>query len=90
MPFFVYFLRCADGSLYCGYTKDLKKRLLAHNAGIASKYTKRRLPVEIIYTEELADLSLALKREYALKQLSKFEKERIVREASNYNKTNII
>lgn len=78
MPFFVYFLRCRDGSLYCGYTANIEKRVLLHNAGRASKYTKPRRPVRLVFTQEFKSKSEALKREYELKQLSKQEKEALV------------
>ncbi|MEI7961865.1 MAG: GIY-YIG nuclease family protein [archaeon] len=81
MEFIIYFLRCSDSSLYCGYTNSLKKRLLAHNKGTASKYTRSRRPVKIVYFEEAKTKSSALKREYALKQLSKNEKEILVQKA---------
>lgn len=68
---FVYILKCADGTLYTGWTTDLVRRLKQHNSGVASKYTKVRLPVDLVYFEELATKSLALKREYAIKQLSR-------------------
>jgi putative endonuclease len=64
-----YLLRCADDTLYCGITNDLDKRLAAHNAGIASKYTRTRGPVELAWAEPCADKSAALKREMAIKQL---------------------
>ena len=68
---FVYILKCADGTLYTGWTTDLVRRLKQHNSGVASKYTKVRLPVDLVYFEELATKSLALKREYSIKQLSR-------------------
>ena len=79
MSFFVYLLRCRDSSLYCGYTTDLEKRVAAHNSGKASKYTSRKRPVYLVYKEELPSLSAALKREYAIKQFSKIEKESLVK-----------
>ena len=74
----VYLLRCADGSLYTGITNDLPKRLLAHAAGTASKYTRSRLPVELAASEPQKSKSAALKRELAIKQLPRAEKERLV------------
>jgi len=65
----VYLLRCRDSSLYCGITNDLPKRLKAHAAGTASRYTKSRLPVELAYEEPLPTKSRALKREAAIKRL---------------------
>lgn len=81
MPFHVYLARCADGSLYAGFCADLAARETAHNAGKGAKYTRSRLPVKIVYSEECATRSDALKREYAVKSLSKEEKERLVSEA---------
>jgi len=78
MPYFVYLLECRDGSFYCGYTTDVQKRVVNHNKGIGSKYTKRRRPVKLIYFEELPSMSEALKREYAIKQFSRKAKEDLV------------
>ena len=69
MSWVCYVLRCADDTLYCGITNDLDKRLAAHNAGIAAKYTRGRAPVKLVYCEPCADKSAALKRENAIKGL---------------------
>ena len=75
MPHFVYIVECNDKTLYTGYTKDLEKRLLAHNTGkTGAKYTKARRPVVLKYSEKHKTLSSALKREHALKKLSREEK----------------
>src|SRR5579862_9551837 len=71
---FVYMLRCADGSLYTGIAKDIARRCQQHNAGTASRYTRSRLPVELIYHEAHADQSSALKREAAIKAMDRREK----------------
>jgi putative endonuclease len=70
----VYMLRCRDGSLYTGITNDLPKRLEAHTAGKASKYTRSRLPVTLAYAEPRKSKSAALKREAAIKRLSRPQK----------------
>lgn len=70
----VYMLRCADGSLYTGCTNDLPKRLEAHSGGRGAKYTRSRLPVTLAYREEAADRSAALRRESAIKRLTRPEK----------------
>lgn len=80
---YTYLLRCADGSLYCGWTNDLDKRFAAHNAGVASKYTRSRLPVEPVYVEENSSKQEAMRREYAIKHLSKAEKEELIRSDRN-------
>ena len=59
---YVYLLHCSDGSLYCGWTTDLKARLEAHNSGTGAKYTRSRLPVELVYHEEYEDRHEALSR----------------------------
>lgn len=64
-----YILECADGTLYTGITNDLDKRLAAHNAGSAAKYTRSRLPVTVVYTEEHPDRAAASRREIAIKGL---------------------
>ena len=71
---YVYLLRCADGSLYCGWTTDLAGRLAAHNSGKGAKYTRSRLPVELVYHECFTDRHAALSREWHLKRLPRAEK----------------
>ena len=71
---FVYMLRCADGTLYSGYTTDPNRRTAAHNSGRGAKYTRSRLPVELVYFESAETKSQALKREAALKKLTRAEK----------------
>lgn len=70
----VYLLRCADGTLYCGWTVDLPRRLAAHNAGTASRYTRSRRPVEVLASRSVADRSAALREEARLKRLRRAEK----------------
>ena len=79
MSSYVYVLRCGDGSLYTGWTNDLKQRLAAHQSGKGAKYTKGRLPIEMVYFEEMSDKSAALKRENELKKLKKAEKELLIK-----------
>lgn len=71
---FCYLLRCADDTLYCGITNDLDKRLATHNAGTAAKYTRVRLPVELVYAEACENRSAALKREMAIKRMTRAAK----------------
>ncbi|MFM8952718.1 MAG: GIY-YIG nuclease family protein [Planctomycetaceae bacterium] len=78
MPWTVYILRCRDGSLYTGITNDLPKRLKAHAAGKASKYTRSRLPVQVAYRESRRSRSAALKREAAIKRLHRRAKLELV------------
>jgi predicted GIY-YIG superfamily endonuclease len=72
---YLYVLKCSDGTLYTGITNDPSRRLEQHNAGIASRYTRSRLPVKLIYREPCRNHSFALKKEYALKALTRREKE---------------
>ena len=72
--YYVYLLRCADGTLYTGFTNDLARRLAAHNAGRGAKYTRGRRPVELVYWESFSNKSSALRREYAIKQLPRRQK----------------
>ncbi|WP_242943179.1 GIY-YIG nuclease family protein [Hydrogenoanaerobacterium saccharovorans] len=74
----VYILLCSDGTLYTGWTNDLEKRIKAHNAGKGAKYTKAHLPVELVYSEEYTTKSEAMKREYAIKQLTKAQKLELI------------
>ena len=76
---FVYILRCVDGSLYTGITKDVSRRCEQHNAGTAYRYTRSRLPVSLEYQVAQATQSLALKREAAIKAMSRQEKESLIR-----------
>ena len=76
--YFIYIIQCNDGTLYTGYTKDVSRRVKQHNSGIASKYTRIRRPVKLIYAEEHFDVSSALKREYAIKQLTKKQKNALI------------
>lgn len=70
----VYMLRCSDGTLYTGSAVDVDRRVAVHNSGKGAKYTRSRLPVEAVYREACPDKSAALRRERALKQLSRAEK----------------
>ena len=71
---FVYLLRCADGTLYCGWTIDLDTRLAAHNAGKASRYTRSRRPVELAWSAEQPDRTAARREEARIKALARAEK----------------
>lgn len=71
---YVYILRCADGTLYTGWTTDLNRRLAAHNAGSGAKYTRSRRPVALLYSEECASRGAALRRESAVKRLTRAQK----------------
>jgi putative endonuclease len=76
--FYVYLLRCQDGSLYCGSTNNLEKRLKLHNTGRGSAYVKSRGGGEIVYSESFATLGEALRREIEVKKWSKTKKEKLV------------
>jgi putative endonuclease len=75
---YVYVLRCADGSLYCGWTTDVPRRLAAHRAGTASRYTRSRRPLELALVVEAADRSAALREEARIKRLSRAAKLRLI------------
>ena len=77
----VYLLRCADDSLYCGWTNDMERRLKSHNSGKASRYTSRRLPVRLVYARELPDRSAAMCEEARIKRLSRTQKLALIRDA---------
>ena len=77
---YVYLLRCADDSLYCGWTTDVPRRLAAHRAGTASRYTRSRLPVEVAGVFAVADRSAALREEARIKQLPREAKLRLVQD----------
>ena len=75
---YLYVLRCGDGTLYPGITTDVQARFAQHQAGKGAKYTRGRGPLEVVYTEECEDHSAALKRELAVKALSREKKERMI------------
>ena len=74
---FVYLLRCADGTLYCGWSTDPGRRLRQHQAGSASRYTRTRRPVELVYTREFATRSEAMREEVRIKRLPPADKRRL-------------
>ncbi len=76
---FLYLVQCADGSFYTGITNNVTRRCQQHNAGTASRYTRSRLPVELIYQESHTSRSVALKRELVVKAMSRGEKESLIR-----------
>ena len=76
---YLYILRCGDGSLYTGITTDVGKRLEAHRAGKGAKYTRGRTPLELVYRETCGSHSDALRRELAVKKLTRDQKERMIR-----------
>ncbi len=75
---YTYILECADGTLYCGWTNNLEKRLAAHNAGKGAKYTKSRRPVVLKYYETFSTKKEAMRREWTVKQLSRKEKLELI------------
>ena len=77
MPF-VYIVECADGTLYSGWTVDLQRRLVAHNAGRGSRYTRGRCPVRLVYWEQRPDRGSAQRREAALRRLPRAAKLRLI------------
>lgn len=81
-PWNVYVLRCGDGSLYTGISNDLKARLARHRSGKGAAYTRSRRPLRLVYQELVADKSAALRREAAIKRLSRTAKLTLVRAAS--------
>lgn len=82
---YTYMLECKDGTYYTGYTNNLEKRLQAHNEGRGAKYTKGRGPVELVYYEEYEDKPTAMHREWEIKQLSRGEKEAIIKRVKKEN-----
>lgn len=83
MAWYVYMLRCGDGSLYTGSTTDVTRRLSQHQSGRGAKYTRSRLPVVLAYTEEAADRSSAFRREAAIKKLARGEKLKLLGSDTN-------
>ena len=75
---YTYILECKDGTYYTGWTNHLEKRLKEHNEGKGAKYTKARTPVKLLYYEEFDSKEEAMKREYAIKQMKRKEKEKLI------------
>jgi putative endonuclease len=78
----VYLLRCADGTLYCGWTVDIEQRLASHNAGRASRYTRTRLPVELAWSQPLPDRTSARREEARIKTLRRADKLELIAAAT--------
>ena len=78
LVFFVYMVRCADGTLYTGLARDPHKRVDVHNSGKGAKYTRARLPVSLVYVERCESLSAALKRERQVKPWRRARKEALI------------
>ena len=78
MPHFCYIVECADGTYYTGWAIDPERRVATHNKGRGAKYTKMRLPVQLVYVEEQPDLSTALKREIAIKRMTRARKRKLI------------
>lgn len=83
MTWQLYILRCGDGTLYTGITDDLPRRLKAHRSGKGAKYTRGRGPLELVYREDCPDKSAALRREIAVKKLSRQEKLSLIGEGAS-------
>lgn len=75
---YTYILKCSDGTLYCGWTNDLEKRLKTHNEGKGAKYTRSRLPVVLVYYEQFGTSVEAQRREYAIKKLTRKQKQKLI------------
>ena len=77
---YVYILSCSYNTLYTGWTNDLERRINVHSSGKGAKYTRGRLPVKLVYFEKFNDKKLAMKREYAIKRLSREEKLKLIKD----------
>lgn len=77
---YTYIVKCSDGTLYTGWTNQLEKRMKAHNEGKGAKYTRSRRPVELVYYEQLETKEEALRREYAIKRLTRVQKLKLIAE----------
>ena len=75
---YTYIVKCADGTYYTGWSNDLEKRIKAHNEGKGAKYTKTRKPVELVYYEQFETKEEAMSREYAIKRLTRKQKEKLI------------
>ena len=87
---YIYILKCSDNTLYTGWTNDLENRIMNHNLKKGAKYTKNRLPAFLVYFEEFDDKREAMSREFAIKQLSRSEKEDLISHLKGVRKKNRI
>ncbi len=78
---YTYIVQCSDGTFYTGWTNDIKKRGLTHNAGKGAKYTRSRTPVKLVYLEQSESKEKAMRREAQIKRLSRYEKEQLIQTA---------
>jgi predicted GIY-YIG superfamily endonuclease len=83
MSYYCYIVECADGTYYTGWAIDPQKRVAMHNKGRGARYTRTRVPVKLVYVEELPDRTSAMKREIAIKRLNRIGKGRLISEESN-------
>ena len=81
MEYYAYMLRCADGTIYSGYTTDLERRTAVHNSGLGAKYTRSRLPVSLVYYEVFSTKQEAMKREAAFKKLAHAKKIALIQKS---------
>lgn len=84
--YFIYIVKCKDETYYTGYTTNIEKRIKAHNEGKGAKYTRSRLPVKLVYWEQYEEKTQALKREYAIKQLTRKQKQQLIRRSIDVSK----
>lgn len=87
---YVYILKCSDGSLYTGWTNNLKKRLRMHNTGKGAKYTRGRLPLELIYYEAYENKIFAMKREYEIKKISRRKKLDLIKKFNEITESIVV
>lgn len=78
--YYTYILQCADGTLYCGYTNDVQRRVKVHGEGKGARYTRSRLPVRLVYCETFLSKSEAMRREYRIKKLDRSQKLALIGE----------
>lgn len=76
---YTYIVKCSDGTYYTGWTNNLEKRIQSHNSGTGAKYTRPRLPVTLVYYETFSTKQEAMRREYAIKQLNRQQKDSLIR-----------
>ena len=80
---YTYIVKCSDGTYYSGWTNNLEKRIQSHNSGTGAKYTRPRLPVTLVYYETFVTKQEAMRREYAIKQLNRQQKDFLIRSFSS-------
>ena len=87
MPCYCYIVQCVDGTYYTGWTINPERRVAVHNKGLGAKYTRMRMPVKLVYVEELPDRKTAMKREIAIKRMERGRKMKLIQDSRQVDRS---